>query len=196
MPFKIIFVAIAALTVIAVTFLFVNKDEAVVVPSEPSLLTYRDEAMSIEYPVGYVVNASHVYDLLGPGKELTGVRFTIPSAKAAGTNLSSDSYISVERIPQTASCVATLFLEPNIQPVAMVDGGVTYSVASSTGAAAGNRYEEQIFAIAQSNPCTAVRYFIHSGAIQNYPEGTVLQFDKGALLGEFDTIRRSLTPMR
>jgi hypothetical protein len=65
-------------------------------------------------------------------------------------------------------------------------------VASTTGAAAGNRYEETVYAIPGTNPCVAVRYFVHYGVIENYPPGTVRQFDKQALLDQFDRIRRTL----
>ena len=69
---------------------------------------------------------------------------------------------------------------------------MTYSVASSTGAAAGNRYEETVYALPGTNHCIAVRYFIHYGVIENYPVGLVREFDKKSLLKEFDTIRRTL----
>jgi len=48
--------------------------------------------------------------------------------------------------------------------------------------AAGNRYEEQVWALKDSSPCFAVRYFIHSTVVENYPEGTVIEFDKPASL--------------
>jgi hypothetical protein len=75
----------------------------------------------------------------------------------------------------------------------MVDGSVSYSLATTSGAGAGNFYEEWVFALASSSPCTAVRYFIHSGNIGNYPTGAVTEFDHAALIKDFDSIRRSLT---
>jgi hypothetical protein len=74
----------------------------------------------------------------------------------------------------------------------MNDGEMLYSVASSTGAAAGNRYDETVYALPGTNPCIAVRYFIHYGVIENYPAGTVRAFDEAALRSEFDAIRRTL----
>lgn len=141
---------------------------------------------------GYRVDESYQYQALGPNKGIGGVRFGIPSSIATGTNLSQDSYLSVEQIPQTADCRATLFLEAGAAAQTVTDNGVEYSFASTTGAAVGNRYLEYVYAIPGTNPCVAVRYFIHYGAIQNYPEGMVREFDLDALLKGFDAIRRTL----
>jgi membrane-bound inhibitor of C-type lysozyme len=151
------------------------------------------EGFSLRYPTGYSVDATYKYQEMGPGKDISGVKFTIPAATAAGTNLSSDSYMSVEEIPQTQTCSANLFLGQGSAATTVTDSGTTYSVASSSDAAAGNRYVEMVYAIPGTNPCVAVRYFIHYGAFENYPAGTVKQFDQAALIAQFDSIRRTLT---
>ena len=151
---------------------------------------------SILLPKGYTPDASYTYQELGPGKDISGVKFTIATSTAAGTNLSPDTYISVEEIPKVQECSASLFLSPqggtSAAETMTDDTGTTYSVASSTGAGAGNRYEETVYALPGTNPCVAVRYFIHYGVIDNYPPGAVQQFDEQALLTQFDAIRRSL----
>jgi hypothetical protein len=51
-----------------------------------------------------------------------------------------------------------------------------------------------VYALKGTKPCIAVRYFIHSTSIGNYdPNAGVREFDREALLGAFDQIRRSLT---
>lgn len=141
----------------------------------------------------YSVDTAYQYALQGPNMLIPGVKFTIPTSLAAGTNLSSDSYISVEHLPAGKSCDAQAFMQDVSARSHMVtEGAVSYSVASSTDAGAGNRYEETVYARTGSNPCIAVRYFIHYGAIENFPEGSVKAFDKTALLQEFDQIRRTL----
>jgi membrane-bound inhibitor of C-type lysozyme len=149
---------------------------------------------SIKYPAGFTVTAPYAYQELGPGKDIAGVKFTIDPNIATDTNLNPDSYISVEQLPAAQSCVASNFIDlhggTTVQTVS--DNGVIYSMASSTGAGAGNRYEEWVWAIPGSSPCTAVRYFIHYGVIDNYPAGMVQEFDHAALLSQFDAIRRSL----
>jgi len=156
--------------------------------------TYSNSALgfSIDYPAGFTVDEQYKYQELGPGKDIDGVKFTIPATMRDDTNLGSDSYLSVEEIPQAKdkSCTANLFLEQG-KAHTLTDGNITYSMASFTGAGAGNRYEETVYAILGTNPCVAVRYFIHYGVIDNYPP-TVHEFDKQALLNIFDQIRRSL----
>jgi membrane-bound inhibitor of C-type lysozyme len=146
---------------------------------------------SLRIPPDFSPNEAYEYQL-SPSKTISGVKFTIPETLAAGTNLSVDSYLSVESMPQTASCTADLFIDGIHPPQQISEGDVEYSVATSSDAGAGNRYEETVYAIPGTNPCVAVRYFIHYGVVQNYPEGTVKEFDKQALLDLFDEIRQTL----
>ena len=67
-----------------------------------------------------------------------------------------------------------------------------YSLATSSTAGTGNIYEEMVYAIPNSSPCTAVRYVIHSTSAANYEPGLVQEFDWVKLMEAFDTIRRSL----
>ena len=151
------------------------------------------EGFSVRYPAGYKINTDYRYQELGPGEEIGGVKFTIPQSTATGTNLSGyDTGVSVEEIPNTKDCQATLFVYPGAKTETVTDGGTQYSVATSTGAGAGNFYEEKIWAIPGTNPCVAVRYLIHSTNIYNYPPGAVKEFDRTSLLNQFDEIRRSL----
>lgn len=149
------------------------------------------QAFSIRYPEHYSVNAKYKYQALGPDKTIYGTKFTIDPSLTRGTNLSSDSYISVEQIPAKQNCNADLFLQGG-KASDINDQGATYSYKTYTDAGAGNRYEEHVYAIPGTNPCFAVRYFIHYSVLQNYPAGTVKQFDEHYLLDQFDSIRRTL----
>lgn len=150
---------------------------------------------SLRYPEGYSVDEKYVYQELGPGKDITGVRFTIPASITKGTNLGTDSYVGVEEMADVSndSCKAELFLPQNGKRATTIDdNGITYSFSSYIGAGAGNRYEESVFVLPNSNPCIAVRYFIHYGAIENYDPGTIKAFDRVKLLADFDMIRKTL----
>ncbi len=140
----------------------------------------------------YAVDETYRYEALGPNKAIYGVKFNIPTKKAEGTNLGQDSYMSVEEIPRVANCSASLFLSPGATAVTVNENDTTYSVASTTDAGAGNRYVETVYALPGTNPCMAVRYFVHYSVFENYEPGTVKEFDLKALMDEFDSIRKTL----
>lgn len=146
---------------------------------------------SISYPAGYRAE-QYVYQAL-PERSIPGTRFSIPASLSAGTNLSPDSYVSVEVMPGAInSCSAQIYLASPVHEGFVDVGEHRYSVASSMEAAAGNRYEERVYATPIDGGCIGVRYFIHYGAIENYPKGAVTNFDRQALSAQFDTIRQSL----
>ncbi len=139
----------------------------------------------------YAVDESHRYQA-SPSKVLRGVKFTIPASLAALTNLSSDTYLSVETLPEVSECSAALFLDGTHEVATVIEEGTEYSVASMSTAGAGNRYEEYVYALRGSDPCVAVRYVVHSTALENYDPGTRTAFDRDALLDQFDEIRHTL----
>ncbi|MFA5392168.1 MAG: MliC family protein [Candidatus Paceibacterota bacterium] len=174
-----------------------NYKGCIVFAKDPGGLSkvYLDNTVgfSIRYPVDYSINTSYKYQALGPNKDISGIKFTIPSSLATGTNLSSfDTGVSIEIITAIQDCNAGLFLDSHTNVHIITDNGSEYSFASTTQGAAGNRYEEEVWAIPGTNPCIAVRYFIHSTNIGNYPEGTVLEYDRAALINQFEKIRHSL----
>lgn len=155
---------------------------------------YDSAQFSIQYPSGYTVGESYKYQNMGPGREISGVKFTIDQGLVTGTNLSADSYVSVEPLPGAInSCSAEIYLSDASSGGFLDQSGHRYSIATSSGAAAGNRYEEVVFATPVDEGCIAVRYFVHYGVLENYPEGQVKAFDRQALYTQFDTIRKTLT---
>ena len=155
--------------------------------------TYATSTYSVRYPGNFVLNAQYAYDQFGPKKLINGVKFIIPAAMATGTNLSAnDTGVSIEQLPRAKNCTGDIYLLASVTAHDIIENGTEYSFASSTGAAAGNLYDEQVYALATSSPCTAVRYFIHSSNISNYPAGMVSEFDRAALITAFDKIRQSV----
>jgi membrane-bound inhibitor of C-type lysozyme len=160
-------------------------------------LVYLDEfnRFTLRYPTGFVADEFYTYKNFGADSPVPGVKFTIPDNLTSGTNLSKDSYISVENLTGAKSCQAQTFLVngSDLKSEVVEEAGFTYSLMTSSEAAAGNRYDEYVYALTDTNPCLAIRYFVHYSAIENYDAGTVVAFDKEALLTQFDEIRRSLT---
>jgi hypothetical protein len=194
-----VFIVVIIIALITFSLRSYPKTQPLTIQQPANTMLYASSTMgfSIYYPIGFTVDQNYSYQELGPGKDISGVKFTIPASLATGTNLGSDSYLSIEKIPQTGNCTANLFLgqqgsSPMISQT-LTDNGTTYSVASTTGAGAGNRYFETVYALTGTNPCVAVRYFIHYGVFENYPAGSITEFDQVTLLSKFDAIRRTLT---
>jgi hypothetical protein len=159
---------------------------------QPITQTYASSSFSVTYPTGWAIDEAYKYTGVSESKPIGGVKMTIPGSMATGTNLSADTYIAVEQLPRASICTADIYLLANVRANTMTLGAKTWSVASSSGAGAGNLYEEIVHAIPDSSPCTAVRYYIHSTQIANYPAGTVSEFDRTLLMMEFDKIRDSV----
>ncbi len=176
----------------------------IVVKDNPGGLSqiYHDGLVgfTLRYQTDFGTNATYTYSGLGPKKEIAGIKFVIPASMATGTNLSADSYISVEHLgtstaTSTPECDASDFLAKgtHASSTMITENDITYSFASSTDAAAGNRYEESVYALPGSQPCLAVRSFVHYGVLENYASGTVRAFDRASLEKTFALIRNSIT---
>jgi membrane-bound inhibitor of C-type lysozyme len=153
--------------------------------------TNHEKGFSIRLYEGTEIDESYTQEL-SSGQKIEGVRFFVPKSISEGTNLSDDTSIMIEEISDVETCTADLFLENTTDGERNMNIGpndTVYSVASSNDAAAGNRYEEVVFAIPGSSPCTAMRYFTHYGVFENYPADTIKEFDKEALIKKFDAIR-------
>lgn len=161
-------------------------------------LVYKntDPAFSLAYPEGVTVDSQNVYGSLGPNKEIRGVKFTIPHAITEGTNLSQDTGLIVQIMPNTRCSVSDFVdLSAVINNSSTGDStvavnGTIYQVVQTSDAGAGNYYEETVYV--DTGRCVAVRYFIHSTNIGNYDPGTVQEFDKEAVVSLFDSIFRTL----
>jgi len=143
----------------------------------------------------YTVDEAYAYKALGPGKNIPGIKFTIPAAYATGTNLATNTYLSIEtmNLGTTSPCLAGPFLGNLASSTDSTESNnITYSVATSSDAAAGSRYEETIFALPTIDKCLAIRYLTHYTVLENYASGTVSAYDAVALKRSFDTIRESL----
>src|ERR1035437_1349514 len=103
-----IIILIVVVIVIAITIVSTRTSSPI---GENLPQVYSNSAMgfSLHLPSGYTVNESYRYQEFGPGKDISGIKFTIPATMATGTNLGSDSYMSIEEIPKIQDCTAALF---------------------------------------------------------------------------------------
>jgi hypothetical protein len=70
--------------------------------------------------------------------------------------------------------------------------GVIYQVFSSTGAGAGNTYEENSLRTVRNGTCFEIVELLHSGNIGNYPTGQVKQFDQNLYHTMLDSMVHTL----
>ncbi len=164
------------------------------IPEESGLARiYSNSSLgfSIRYPYGYPEDATYQHHLLG-GQTSFGIKFTLPYELRVRTNVSDDTSISIESLSQASSCSADLFFDTPVEATQVTIGNTTYSTAFLSDAAAGNRYEETVYALPGTTPCFAVRYFIHYSVFENYEPGTIEEFDKEALINTFNQIRDTL----
>ena len=165
--------------------------------STTSMRSYTNSQppFSIQYPSNFTLDPNYLYGELGPGKSIMGIKFTIPESLTAGTNLASDTYLSIEWVPsdQNPRCVPSFFLPGSAQDQVVSTSDNLYVVASTTGAAAGSTYEETVYSYAGPDMpfCVVERYFIHAGNIANYPAGSVKAFDREALVAQFEEIYKT-----
>lgn len=160
-------------------------------PPQPTTLTYASTTMrfTLGYPQTFTLQEPYAYTRVSPTKPISGVKFAVPSALTQGTNLAADSGISVEQLPRANLCTADIYLLANVRAVSVTEGAVVYSVATSTEVKSGETFDEVVYAFPSSKPCIAVRYFMHYSAVGS----TTRAFDRAAVLGAFDEIRRSIT---
>lgn len=200
----VLLVIVAALLLACLAFAHHAERPAVPAPSPaapsstPGWLPYESATyrFSAQYPAGYSVNPDYEYQALGPEGRIPGVSFTVPASLAAGTNLSRDTYMSVE-FPGSSSCDAVQFVgEARTSSTRVTEDGVDYSVATGGGAAAGNLYQETAYAAIRGNTCFVTRLLVHTTNIGNYDPGTVRAFDVATLEPTFAAFRRSVRPLR
>jgi hypothetical protein len=120
------------------------------------------------------------------------VAFTLPDQLFAGTNLTEAGvYIGASSSAAAVSQWDAPVADLGEKAAGSEDiGGVTFAVFTSTGAAAGNIYDEKVFRTLHDGICFEIVELLHSGEIGNYgPE--VKQFDRARFAGYLEAIVRS-----
>ena len=195
---KVIVAIIVLIALLAVLGFYFYKSDDTSTASSENVYKDFDRGYTISFPSK--ISSSNVVDdntfQIFDGRSNRGdqgVEFLIPKSMTIETNLSKDSSVTITQNPSDIECKAeNSRLTNNGKVFNLSDKGVQYFVATSSDAAAGNRYEQVVYTIVNSKPCTTIGYNIHSTVFENYPEGTVKRFDKQALIKKFDEIRRSL----
>ncbi len=179
-------------------FLSIGIAEANVAPGGWKIYSSHALGVSLDYPGTFSVSTGSVRTPLSSRAAApSSAFFAVPDSYAPGTTLSTpDSGMSVETLPAATPCSGDAFLDESIDTGSMSDHGVAYSVAKSAGSTLTDSYQETVYALEGSNPCTAIRYVIHTKNVHASASAGLKPFDTGTLLSQFDAMRRSVVLTR
>jgi membrane-bound inhibitor of C-type lysozyme len=120
----------------------------------------------------------------------------VPQSFEAGTNF-GDATFTVGTSADPSALATCLTYNPTggkaTTATTTVINGTTYTVFHSADAGAGNRYDTTSYRTSRNSQCYAIEYTIHYAVFQNFPKGSVKQFDESALQSKLDTIAQSFT---
>lgn len=118
---------------------------------------------------------------------------TVPREYQLGTNFSDAKFtVNASAIPSNvANCLVSPVTSQSSSPVRVAIGGVAFTKIVYSDAAAGNRYDTTSYRTVRNKQCYAVEHTIHYGAIQNYPPGTVKEFDEALVERALDEVAQS-----
>jgi hypothetical protein len=162
-----------------------------IIPGTPSVM-YSDPhfGFTIYYPSTTVLQTTGFEGFL-PISKTPLIGFSLSHALFDGTNLSEAGVFVGATTSPTIVSVCTNPVANGIETEATssaIIGGTSFAEFNSTGAGAGNIYQEKVFRTVKNNTCFEVVELLHSGQIANYPPGTVTAFDESKFSGILDAM--------
>ena len=123
------------------------------------------------------------------------VAFQLPADLFTGTNLAEVGvYIGASSSPDVlAKCAKPSKNFGEISSGTTTLNGVVWNIFNSTGVGAGNIYDQKTYRTLRGNTCFEMTELLHSGNIDNYPQGTVIEFDKAKFQGLLESIAQTFT---
>jgi hypothetical protein len=187
-----VFIIMAVIAIgFGIALIFLNQDE-LPIPMMTGFKTYENKVFgfSFSYPESGKIIVDSGFPL-SIGVPI--IRTDLPQAIFSGTNLIEAAFM-VGASSSPASVDACLIQQDNEkiedQPVKI--SGTEFKIFSSNGAAAGNLYETTSYRAVKNRICYESLLLLHSANIQNYPEGSVKQFDKAAAIRTLKNILGTL----
>jgi len=147
-----------------------------------------DYGFTIEYPSSTTPETTG-FDGFLPVTQRPIVGLRLSSALFQGTNLvEAGVFIGASADMQVVNnCLSPASDQEQALGTKTI-GSTVFRVFSSTGAGAGNLYEENSFRTVRNGTCFELVELLHSGNIGNYPAGKVRPFDESALRRILDSM--------
>jgi len=162
------------------------KTQAPVILNQVVSLLYQNDSLGFEiwYPQGTEIRKENLEGYLSLTQNgLVG--FFLPRELFTGTNLGEAAVIigtsTDEKIVSRCQQVNITNDEKDLGE--QIIANQNFKKFSATGVGAGNIYESIIYRIVKNNVCWEIVELLHSGNIYNYPEDTVVEFNKPYFLG-------------
>ena len=117
------------------------------------------------------------------------LQFIRPDFYHPTTNLGEAYFLlsSMTDAQKVATCTQPLPQLETIQGQKNFNG-YTFTQSETVGVGAGNIYDQVIYRTAYNNVCYEAVFYMHSSNIGNYTPGTVVEFDRAALIQKFEGI--------
>lgn len=155
--------------------------------------TSKNTALGYElsYPKGammYKAGTVAETGMLNPNKKIKKDRFVVTSDYTKGTNLASDSGVTIEVYDSTQLCQAEYVPENFTAAPSVTINGNTFSVATSEGVGAGNLYRHQLYKTIKDGKCYVAIAITHSTSVGAYPVGEVTEYNKAELMEIYNKV--------
>lgn len=140
---------------------------------------YSDALFTFEHPAGFLIDG----ETGGPGIFFgeTHVRghFPFGALNSMGTNFNGAYFVVSTGETTESVCKTFSDLENRLTPDtgSVIINGREYKTQAAVEAAAGNRYATELFRTYDNGRCVELSLTVHTGAIENYSEGAVHEFD-------------------
>ena len=121
-------------------------------------------------------------------------QINVPQSYEAGTNF-ADAKFTVGTSADPSAVATCLTYNPTGGPTTKSTtatiNGTTYTVFQSSDVGAGNHYDTTSYRTMRNSQCYVIEYTIHYATFQNFPAGTVTQFDEAGLKTKLDAVAQS-----
>ena len=139
------------------------------------------DAFTISHPRGVEVEVGS--DLSGGfiSPSIVKLSYSKEAFNAEGTNFSEAYLVIGKSVGKDSAAECTQFNDiQNGEPVIAKEEVINeevFSAADTVGAAAGNRYHSRLYRTLHEGACYEIALTVHTSNIDNYPEGTVEEFN-------------------
>jgi hypothetical protein len=165
--------------------------------------TFTDQSntFSFSYPSGLSVTGdgggySQNWMVNATTSGMVLAQISVPQSYVPGTNF-ADAKFTVGTSADPSALATCLTYNPTGGPktaaATSTINGTTYTVLQSSDAGAGNYYDTTSYRTLRNSQCYAIEYTIHYANFQNFPKGTVTQFNEAALKTTLDGVAQSFT---